>query len=185
LGQDDSIMPAKANSLIENYLTLLKSVAPGKLRVTDKMPLNYPMLGVVHALFPNARIIHCRRDPADTCLSMYVTPYSEAVNFAHQPDDIVFSYREYLRLMAHWRTVLPPDRFLEVDYETLVENREPVVREVVAFAGLDWDEACLSHERRGGAVLTPSNWQVRQPLYRSSVGRYRNYEKWLPEFARI
>ncbi len=91
--------------------------------MTDKMPHNFHLLGLIHTIFPNARIIHCRRHPVDTCISIYTTPFPRPLNFAHSQEEIVFFYKEYLRLMAHWRRSLPIDRFLEVDYEQLVVNR--------------------------------------------------------------
>lgn len=178
-----SIDPSQARAVSENYLSLLREIGPTAVRVTDKMPQNTMFLGLIHAMFPEARIIHCRRNPVDNCLSIYATPYGTSPDFAHDRGNIVFAYRQYLRLMQHWREVIPADRLLEVAYEGLVDNREAVTRRMVAFAGLDWDEACLSHEANPRMVKTPSRWQVRQPIYRTSVARWKNYESWLAEFA--
>jgi len=179
------LLVERAKSVGENYLRLLASIAPGKSRVTDKMPNNTVMLGLVHLLFPNARIVHCRRNPTDTCLSIYTTPFRSGLNFAHDPDEIAFNYEQYLRLMHHWRTVLPRRNFLEVQYESLIDDREAVVRRLVEFCGLTWNDSCMEHQRRGGAVVTPSNWQVRQPIYRTSIGRWEQYRQWLPQFERL
>ena len=171
--------PVEAAKLATDYLDLLASVGKGKPRVTDKMPHNFLLLGLVHIMFPNALLIHCRRHPVDTCLSIYTTPFPQPLNFAHNQEDIVFFYKEYLRVMEHWRRVLPANRFLEVDYEELVMNQEAITRKMVEFCGLEWNDSCLRHEQNEGAIRTPSWWQARQPVYRSSVNRWRNYEPWL------
>lgn len=153
--------------------------------VTDKMPLNFIHLGLIHLAFPKARIIHCRRDPLDNALSIYLTPFPSPVNFAHRKDNIVFFYREYLRLMAHWRSVLPHDRFLEVDYESIVADRDGHARRMIQFLGLAWDDRCLRPEENRRIVRTPSMWQVRQPVYKSSVGRWHDYDPWLGPLAEL
>jgi len=106
-------------------------------------------------------------------------------DFAFDRSGILFYYEQYLRLMAHWRQVLPPERFLEIDYEELVTDRERFSRQMIEFCGLDWDEACLHHEANDRVVKTASMWQARQPLYRTSVERWRRYEPWLGEFRRL
>ncbi len=173
--------PAHANDLAIKYRMLLRSIAPGKKRVTDKMPLNFSSLGPIHMLFPNARILHCRRHPVDTCLSLLMNTLSLPVAppYLFEPEDTVFVYKEYLRLMEHWREMLPADRFLEVDYEEVVSDKEAMTRKIIAFCGLEWDDACLHHERNTRTVDTPSKWQVRQPIYSSSIARWKNYEPWL------
>lgn len=168
-----------AGFLALEYLASLNRVAPGTTRVTDKMPLNYMLAGLIHALFPNAPIIHCRRNPVDTCLSIYMTPYAAPPDFAYDRDSIAYAYRDYLRIMQHWREVMPEGRMLEVDYESLVDEPEISVRKMIAYCGLDWDPACLSPERNERTVDTPSRWQVRQPIYKSSVGRSHHYAPWL------
>lgn len=167
------------------YLAHLSDIGAGALRVTDKMPQNFAMLGLVHAALPNARILHIRRDPLDTCLSIYTTPYGKPPAFAHSKANIVCAYGQYRRMVAHWRAVLPADRFLDVDYEDVVRDREATARRMIQFAGLDWDEACLHHDANARAVNTPSAFQVRQPIYRSSIGRWRRFEPWLGELRRV
>ena len=149
------------------------------------MPANFLALGLIHLALPRARIIHVRRDPIDTCLSIYTTPFGNPLDFAHDRADIVFYYEQYLRLMARWREVIPPDRLLDIDYEALVADPEPVARAMVAFCGLDWDEACLRPERNEHIIMTPSVWQARQPVYKSAAGRWRRYEPWLGDFCRL
>jgi tetratricopeptide (TPR) repeat protein len=173
----------QAPQLAKDYLKSLEQVQSGHQRVTDKMPQNFQLLGLIHTIFPLAPIIHVRRDPIDTCLSIYTAPYQKSPDFAHDPETIVFAYQQYLRVMEHWRKVLPNSQFLEVDYEDLVQNRESVTRRIVEFCGLDWSDACLHHESNPRVVATPSVWQVRQPIYKSSINRAQNFLPWLPEFG--
>ena len=162
-----------------DYVASLSRVAEGRPFVTDKMPLNYMLAGLLHFLFPNAPIIHCHRNPIDTCLSILMTPYAAPPDFAYDREDIAFAYREYQRVMAHWHEAMPPGRMLDLRYEDLVSDPEKSVRELLGYCQLDWDEACLSPEKNERAVDTPSRWQVRQPVYKSSVGRYHHYAPWL------
>lgn len=169
----------------EECCRYLRGIAPEAERIIDKMPINYLMLGLIHAIFPKARIIHCRRDPIDTCVSIYCTAFHPLPDFAYDRESIVAYYKQYLRLMAHWRRVIPSTCLLEIDYETLVGDRERVVRQLIEFCGLTWNDACLHHERNPRAVRTPSAWQVRQSVYSSSIGRWRHYERQLGAFLRL
>ena len=177
--------PAYLAKLAGDYLALLREIGPDAARVTDKMPGNYLWIGLIHLVFPRAYIIHCRRHPVDTCLSIYMTNFNWRNDFAYDRSDIVFYYQQYARLMAHWRRVLPPDRFLDIDYEELIANREEVTRRLIACIGLDWDDACLRPESNRRPVKTASMWQARQPVYRTSVERWRRYEPWLGEFRQL
>jgi tetratricopeptide (TPR) repeat protein len=168
-----------AARLATDYRALLCGIAPAAARVTDKQLYNFEWIGLILAVFPRARIIHCRRDPLDTCLSIYCTPFVTHRHYESDKADLAFFYRQYARLMAHWRTVVPSERMLEIDYETVVADRESATRRLIAFCGLDWDEACLRYEANPNAVRTASKWQVRQPIYKSSVGRWRRFEPWL------
>jgi len=165
----------------DGYLKLLESFGPKV--VVDKMPLNYQYLGLIYLACPGIRILHCRRDPLDNCLSAYLTPYPAPVPYAHDRSDLAFYYREYQRLMAHWERVLPSSQMLGVDYEGLILDRENTTQKVLDFLDLEWDPACLLPESNRRTVETPSSWQVRQPVYRTSIGRWRNYEPWLGELA--
>ncbi|HSY46824.1 MAG TPA: sulfotransferase [Steroidobacteraceae bacterium] len=176
---------ARGRELAESYLALLRKAAPDARRVTDKMPVNFLVLGLIHRLLPAARIIHCRRHPVDTCLSIYSTPVGNPLDFAHDRSHLVFYYEQYLRLMAHWRVVIPAGQLLEIDYERLVSEPEEVTRRLVAFCGLEWDAACLEHERSEHLIMTPSVWQARQPVYRDALERWRRYEPWLGAFRRL
>lgn len=167
------------------YLQVLHDLAPHAVRVVDKMPMNFLLLGMVHLAFPNARIIHCRRNPMDNALSIYTTYFDTSPPYAHIPENIAFYYKEYERLMAFWREVLPADRFIETDYESMVRDRETVLKRLVDFCGLDWDAGCMHHETNNRPVRTPSLWQVRQPIYDTSVERWRKYEPWLDGFEEL
>ena len=168
-------------STTRDYKTLLEELCPGARRITDKMPQNFNFIALFHVVFPRARIIHCMRNPIDTCLSIYFQNFSRNVEFAYDRGDLVSFYRQYERLMAHWRNVLPSSSLFEVQYEQLVADPEPLAREMIEFCGLEWDDACLHHERNPRPVRTASLWQARQPVYRTSVARWQNYRPWLGE----
>ena len=146
------------------------------LKVTDKMPHNYLRVGLIHAIFPNARIIHVRRHPVDNCLSIYFQNFKGDHPYAYDLENLAFYRREYERLMHHWREVMPADRYFEFDYEDLVADQEGMSRQLIAFCGLEWDGACLNFHENERAIKTASIWQVRQKIYSSSVERWRHYE---------
>jgi tetratricopeptide (TPR) repeat protein len=174
-----------ASRLGAGYLALLRRIGPGSERVTDKNPFNFLHLGAIRLALPHARFIHVRRDPIDTCLSIYFTRFATPQAFAYDRGDLVSYYREYERLMAHWRGLIPADRLLEIDYESLIANRESLTRRMIAFCGLRWDDACLAPESNPRLVRTASVWQARQPVYRTSVERWRRYDPWLGELNQL
>jgi tetratricopeptide (TPR) repeat protein len=155
------------------------TTAPKAARVTDKMPFNFLWAGMIHVAFPRATIIHCRRAAIDTALSIHQTHFHPILAFPTGGDELVAYFHDYQRLIDHWRKVLPPDRFIEVDYEDLTRAPEPVIRRMIAACGLAWHDNCLRPEANRRAVKTPSKWQTRQPIYRTSVERWRRYEPWL------
>jgi tetratricopeptide (TPR) repeat protein len=162
-----------------DYLRVLRAIGPKSARVTDKMPFNFLWAGLIHLAFPRATIIHCRRAAIDTALSIHQTLFHPGLAFPTGGAKLVAYFRSYQRLTDHWRSVLPADRFIEVEYEDLTREPEPVIRRIIAGCGLAWDDACLHPERNPRAVKTPSKWQTRQPIYRHSVERWRRYEPWL------
>jgi Sulfotransferase family len=162
-----------------DYLRLLRGIGPKASRVSDKMPFNFLWAGLIHLAFPRATIIHCRRAAVDTALSIHQTQFNPTLAFPTGGTELVEYFRCYKRVTDHWRRVLPADRFLEVDYEELTREPEPIIRRMIAACGLTWHDACLSHERNPRAVKTPSKWQTRQKIYRTSVARWRRYEPWL------
>jgi hypothetical protein len=162
-------------ALAEEYLRQLRQRCGAADRVVDKMPLNYQHLGVIAALFPRARVVHCRRDPIDTCVSCYFQDFTHPLPFGPNLTHLGHHYREYERLMAHYTAVLPLLLF-ELRYEELTANQEAVSRRLLDFCGLDWDDRCLRFHETVRVVNTSNALQVRQPLYRSSVGRWKRYE---------
>ncbi len=165
--------------LADSYLRTLENQAEGALRVVDKSTFNTDYLGLIHSVFPQARIVYLRRDPIDICLSCYFHQFSTAHNFTMDLADLAHYYREHRRLIAHWMRVLPPGTLLEVPYAELVAHQEEWTRRILEFIGLEWDERCLQFHTTERPVLTASFWQVRQKIYNSSVGRWRGYEKFL------
>jgi tetratricopeptide (TPR) repeat protein len=161
------------------YLRVLRTIGPKSARVTDKMPFNFLWAGLIHLAFPRATIIHCRRKAIDTALSIHQTLFHPALAFPTGGTRLVEYFRSYQRLTDHWRRVLPAARFIEVEYEELTREPEPIIRRIIAGCGLSWDDACLRPELNPRSVKTPSKWQTRQPIYRHSVERWRRYEPWL------
>jgi tetratricopeptide (TPR) repeat protein len=171
--------------LADDYLRLLNVLSDDALRVVDKMPTNFAFLGLIHGVLPNARIIHMRRNPIDTCLSIYFQHFEAAVSYANDLEDLAHYYTEYLRIMKHWRLVLPQDAILDVSYEGLVNDQEAWSRKMLEFIGLPWDPRCLDFHETHRTVITASKWQVRQKITGASVLRWRNYEKFLGPLLRL
>lgn len=165
--------------LAQDYLKVLTGHSATAQRVVDKAPVNSDYLGLIHAVFPRARIIHMQRDPIDTCLSCYFQNFPEALNYTLDLSDLAHYYREHRRLMDHWRKVLPAESFLDVPYAELTVDQEGWSRRIIEFIGLPWDDRCLAFEKTVRPVNTSSVWQVRQKMYRTSVERWRKYEKFI------
>ncbi len=157
-----------------DHLRRLAELSGGAPRVVDKTPFNFLHLGAIAALFPGARVVHCRRDRRDLALSCYFQNFTAPHPWATDLGDIARYHAAYVRLMDHWRRVVPLS-LLEVDYEALVADVEGESRRLIAFLGLPWDDACLSFHQTRRPVRTASAWQVRRPVYGGSVGRWRNY----------
>ncbi len=174
----NALAPEQLDAGAESYLNALAEINADAARVVDKMPRNYEVLGLVPLMLPGARIIHCSRDPMDTCVSCYTTQLSPVHGFSNHLDDLGFAYGEYRRLMDHWRT-LPGLRMLEVSYEELVADTEAGARRIIDFIGLPWDDRCLRFYENARVVSTASVDQVRRPIYTSSVARWRRYERHL------
>jgi Flp pilus assembly protein TadD len=166
---------AELRRLGELYLAATRRDAPAAAtRITDKLPANFQYVGLIHAALPNARIIHTCRDPVDTCLSAFSILFSGFAQLhSYDLGELGRYYRAYQKVMTHWRTVLPAGVMLDVQYEAVVDDLEQQARRIVAHCGLEWDDACLEFHKTNRAVRTISHAQVRQPIYRSSVGRPR------------
>ena len=158
-----------------DYVARLRSLAPDSERVTDKMPSNYFFAGLIHLALPNAKIIHCVRDPIDTCLSCFSKLFVAEQKHTFDLGELGRYYRRYEQLMAHWRRVLPPGRILDVRYEEVVADLDGQARRIIAHCGLPWDDRCLAFHETERPVRTASATQVRQPIYSSAVGRWRVY----------
>jgi tetratricopeptide (TPR) repeat protein len=173
------ITPAVAARLINEYeRRLRRDVGPDISHVIDKNSLNFRHLGFIAMLFPKARIVHCTRHPLDTGLSNYFQRFPLHLDYSFDLRNIGHFYGEYARLMEHWRKVLPL-KMIEISYEDMIMHTEPTARRTLDFLGLEWDERCLAPHTNPCAVETASHWQVRQPIYRQSLERWRHYEQHL------
>jgi tetratricopeptide (TPR) repeat protein len=177
--KDGPLDESTRKELAEAYLRTLVAKSGDALRIVDKAPVNSDYLGVIHSVFPNARIIYMQRDPIDTCLSCYFQKFVLSLNFTMDLSDLADYYRQHRRLMTHWRAVLPRGTMLDVPYEELVADQEGWTRKILDFLDLEWDERVLSFHETKREVATASFWQVRQKIFKSSVQRWRNYEKFI------
>lgn len=174
----DQVTDTGYQAMGETYLSSIKSLAANSKRITDKMPHNFQYVGLIKLILPNAKVIHCRRDPMDTCLSIYKHLFTGKHDYAYEMTELGQYYRLYQELMEHWCEVLPGFVY-HLDYELLVENQESQTRCLLDFCELDWDPACLAFEKTRRKVRTASNAQVRRPMYKDSVALWRRYEKQL------
>jgi tetratricopeptide (TPR) repeat protein len=166
-------------SIGEKYLERLAAFAPQGERATDKMLMNYFYVGLIHLALPNAVILHTVRDPVDTCISCFSKKFTYGINYTYDLGELGRYYTRYRRLMEHWHRVLPVGRILDVKYEDVVADLEGQARRILAHCGLQWEDRCLAFHETERPVRTASVGQVRQPIYKSSVGRWREYEDYL------
>ncbi len=170
-----SIEQSILNGMGKTYINKLKDLAPSADRIINKMPLNFWHLGLIACMFSGAKIIHCTRDPLDTCLSCYFQNFTNGQDFSFDPNDLGHFYRLYSEMMDHWRNVLPLT-IIEFNYEDLVSQTEIVTHEILTHLGLEWDEKCAHPHNTKRVVETASRWQVRQPIYQSSTKRWKHYD---------
>jgi tetratricopeptide (TPR) repeat protein len=163
----------------QDYVNGLRRHAPSAKRITDKMPSNYLAMGLIPLMLPHARIIHVKRNPVDTCVSCFTRLFNRHQEATYDLHELGRHYANYARLMDHWRAVLPAGSFMEVQYEEIVADMPQQARRLLDFVGLPWDDACLAFHRTERVVRTASVTQVRQPIYTSSVERWRHYERHL------
>ena len=161
------------------YVAGLKQRAPDARHITDKMPTNFFAVGLIHLMLPNARIIHVNRNPVDTCLSCFTRLFNRKQEHTYDLTELGQYYVNYARLMEHWRKVLPAGAFLDVNYEDIVADQEAQARRLIEYCGLEWNDACLEFHKTRRPIRTASLTQVRQPIYTTSVERWRSYEKFL------
>lgn len=164
-------------NFFKKYMIECKSI------FTDKMPGNFQELGLIWLLFPNAKIIHCRRNPIDVCLSCYCQNFTH-LSFSNNLKNIALFYLEYERIMTHWKSTLPIE-ILEVKYEDLVYHPETHSRRIFDFCRLSWDSSCLEFHRSHRTVRTASAYQVKRPVYTQSVGKWINYQNYLFDMIHI
>lgn len=163
----------------DDYIAGLQQRAPHARHITDKMPGNFLALGLIHLMLPNAKIIHVNRSPADTCLSCFTQLFTVINHQTYDLAELGQYYADYARLMEHWRNVLPSGAFLDVQYEDVVADLETQARRIIDYCGLEWNDACVAFHLNKRAIHTASMIQVRQPVYKSAVGRWQKYEKFL------
>jgi tetratricopeptide (TPR) repeat protein len=173
-----SIESSKLQPLRGAYLKKVAARFADAKIVTDKRPDNFLNIGLIKLLFPEAKIVHTRRHAVDNCLSVFFLHLSHSMPYALDLLDIAHWYRQYERLMSHWKMLYGED-IHDVDYDELVNDFEPTIRRLLGYCQLPWDDACLAFHKTQTLVMTPSAWQVRQPLYTRSSGRWRNYEHFL------
>ena len=174
------IAAEQLNMVADEYMSKLQALFPGAANVTDKQPDNFLHLGLIRAMFPSARIVYTKRSRPDNCLSIYFAHLGNNLGYSRDLGDIAHYYDQHERLMAHWIDILG-DRIFVVDYDELVVDPESVLRAMLEFLGLPWDERCLDFQDADVLVKTASIWQVREPLHAKSSGRWKNYEKYLAD----
>lgn len=166
------------------YCRAIDGLLPGYAHLLDKTPRNFIYVGLILTALPNARIVHLRRHPVDSCYAIYKTLFREGCQYSYDLTDLGRYYLAYRKLMAHWRAMLP-GRFFDVSYEELVDKQEEITRAMIAFCSLPWEDACLSFEKNKTPSLTASAAQVRQPIYKTSVALWRRYESGLAPLLKV
>lgn len=174
----------KCDAMADAYIQRHSAMAPTALRVTDKLPDNYWYLGAISQLFPGPRIVNCRRDPRDICLSNFMIVFLTGNTYAYDLEHLALACKDYQELMAHWKRVLPIP-ILDVRYEDLIADPRTWVAAVLEFCGLEWEDACLNFHKSERQVVTASYDQARKPLYKTSVAHWKHYERQLEPVNRI
>jgi hypothetical protein len=167
---------ASLRGLGRSYLSRLPNVANGDVRIVNKLPGNFLRVGLIRLILPNAKIVHVGRDPLDTCLSCFSKLFTSGLYFSYDLAELGRYYRAYIELMAHWRSILSAGAMFEVVYEDVVNDLEGQARRLIDYCGLPWDDRCLSFHKTSRRVKTASSFQIHQPLFRSSLQRWRHYE---------
>lgn len=181
----ENILQLLPHIMTEKYLEHLQRISSTASHITDKMPFNFIAIGLIHALFPNAKIIHVKRGAIDTCLSCYTKLFSQGHYYSYDLTELAQYYNCYERIMNHWRDILPPYAWLDIEYENVVNDLETEAKRLIAYCDLPWDTACLEFYQSKRKVRTASFMQVRQSVYNSSVNRWRRYEKELAPLLNI
>ena len=171
---------ATITALSDSYLKSIAALSPDADRVTDKLPGNFMHLGLMAKMFPDARFIHCTRNPLDTCLSCYFQDFAIGHAYSYDISNLAHFYQQYSLLMTHWKSLLHTP-ILEVSYERLVESPATEIRQILDYCGMEWSDSCLEFHKTKRFIGTASHDQARHPLYKSSVGRWHHYESHIPE----
>lgn len=179
-----SLTQEKLDTMAGLHIKRITEMAPNATRITDKLPGNFLMLGIISQLFPGARILNCRRDPRDVCLSNFMTDFGAGHEHAYNLESLARTCKAYQELMEHWRQVLPVP-ILDVRYEEITVDPRTQIKNILEFCGLDWEESCLNFHQSKRQVITASYDQVRQPLHNKSVARWKNYARHLEPVSRI
>jgi hypothetical protein len=174
----------KLDAMAGAYVQRLHDMAPSATRITDKLPGNYMYLGLISQLFPGARVVHCKRDPRDICLSNYFIDFGAGLGFTYDLETLAYTYKAYQELMEHWKQVLPIP-ILDVRYEEITADPHAQIKRILDFCGLEWEESCLNFHQSKRQVITASYDQVRQPLHKKSVARWKSYARHLEPVIRI
>ena len=174
-----ALSPDQISHIPKKYIKLITERAPDAKRITDKMPANYFYVGLIHALLPNAKIVHVKRNALDTCISCFQRLFSHNQYHSYNLSELGTYYKDYVQLMDHWKKVLPKNSFYEIHYEKLIENPEEQAKALLAACGLEWHDDCLDFHKNKRSIRTASLTQVRQPIYKTSVEKWRRYEKHL------
>ena len=180
------VSPERCKIMGDEYVKHIRSInqdSKAAKKITDKMPGNYMRLGQIVTTLPNAKVIHCRRNPMDTCLSCYKQLFARGHYWSYNLEEMAEHYELYEQMMAHWRDVLPTDAFLEIDYEKTVNDFENQARKLIDFVEMEWNDACLTPHKTKRSILTASKAQVRKPVYKTSVEAWKRYEKQLKPLA--
>jgi len=176
----DNLQPQHIKVISQNYLQRIRELEPNTAHIVDKMPLNFRYVGLIHCLFPNAKIIHCRRQKQDTVLSNFKVHFQSYLNYSHDLNACIDYYNSYTSLMDFWHEQLP-GVVLDFDYENLIENPTDQTQRLLEFCGLPWEDQCLNFHKNKRSIRTASHLQVKQPLYSTSVGKWQYFLPYLPE----
>jgi hypothetical protein len=173
------VTPEQLTAMGQQYVAGLQARSPDSPKITDKMPGNFHYIGLIKLILPNAKIVHISRHPLDNCISCFTRLFAHGQANTYDLEEIGHYYRCYKGLMDHWRTILPEGSFYDVRYENLVDNTEDQARKLIEYCGLEWDDSCLEFYKNKRSIRTASVTQVRQPIYKTSKQRWKNYEKFL------
>ena len=170
--------PLKVNKLKLDYLKYINNFKFDEKFITDKAPLNFRWIGFIKVLFPNAKIIHCTRDPKNNCLSMFKNLFEGGLNFTYDQSDLVKYYKSYEDLMNFWNKKFT-DSIFEVKYENLISNNEKIIKEIIKFCNLNWEDDCLNYHNNKTPIKTMSTAQARKPIYKTSLNQFEKYKEYL------